>query len=91
MEGKMIIKDSKIYDLLKTIGRYWMPAITTLYVALAKVWGWEYTAEITATIGAITVCLNTLLGVSNENYSKEIVKEETTEKAIEVEEIEGRG
>ena len=85
----MIIKDSKIYDLLKTIGRYWLPALTTMYVALAKVWGWENAAEITATISAITVCLNTLLGVSNENYSKEVNTSTTFERAAE--EIEGRG
>lgn len=64
----MVIKSSKLYDVLKWIGRYALPSLTTLYVALAKVWGWDYATEITATLSAITVCLNSLLGICNSNF-----------------------
>lgn len=66
----MTIKNSKLYDILKYIGRYILPALATLIVALAKIWGLPYGAEIAASIMAVDTFLNVILGISNENYNK---------------------
>lgn len=75
----MYITNQKIYDLLKYLARYILPALATLYVALADTWGFPYKVEISATISAIVVFLNVLLGISNENYTKAIAQEIATD------------
>lgn len=66
----MVIKNSKLYDILKYIGRYILPALAALYVAIAKTWGLPFATEISATIMAVDTFLNVILGISNENYNK---------------------
>lgn len=72
----MKIKNSKLYDILKYIGRYILPALATLIVALAKIWGLPYGAEIAASIMAVDTFLNVILGISNENYNKDAGEEQ---------------
>lgn len=67
----MTIKNSKVYDTLKYIARYVLPALTTLYVGLSEVWHFPYTVEVSATLTAVITFINILLGISNENYAKE--------------------
>lgn len=67
----MLIKNEKIYDILKYLSRYVLVALSVLYVALADIWGLPYKIEISATISAIVLFINTILGISNENYNKE--------------------
>lgn len=67
----MIIRNSKVYDVLKYIGRYILPALAALYVAIAKTWALPYATEISATIMAVDTFLNVILGISNENYNKQ--------------------
>ena len=61
---------NKIYDILKWVGRYLLPALGALYFSIAKIWGIPLGPEICATCTALTVALNTLLGISSENYYK---------------------
>ena len=67
----MIFKNSKIYDILKWIALVTLPALATLYLGLAKVWGLPYGPEISATIMLIDTFLGTLLGISSIKYSKQ--------------------
>jgi hypothetical protein len=62
---------SKIYDILKYVGRIVLPAIATLYATIAKIWNLPYMAEIPATIMAIDVFLNAILEISSANYKVE--------------------
>lgn len=66
----MIFKNSKVYDILKWITMVALPAITTLWLTLATIWGFPYAEPIGATLGAITVFLGTLLGISSIQYQK---------------------
>ena len=58
----------KTYDTLKWIAGYLLPSLATLWLALGKVWGLPYTAEIGATLSAIDVFLYGVLGMSKKNY-----------------------
>lgn len=61
---------NKVYDVLKWIAQILLPAIATLYFALAKIWGFPYQEEIVGTISAIDLFLGALLGISSYNYNK---------------------
>ena len=62
---------NKAYDVLKFIAQILLPALGTLYFALAKIWGFPYAAEIVGTISAVDAFLGALLGISTANYNKE--------------------
>lgn len=61
---------NKLYDVLKWIAMVVLPAIGTLYFALAGIWGFPYGEEIVGTITAVDTCLGVLLGISSAHYSK---------------------
>jgi hypothetical protein len=61
---------NKVYDVLKFIAQILLPALGTLYFALAKIWGFPYAAEVVGTISAIDAFLGALLGISTANYNK---------------------
>lgn len=63
----MILKN-KIYDKLKWIAQIVLPAIATLYFALASIWGLPYGEQIVGTITAIDAFLGAILGISTVNY-----------------------
>lgn len=69
----MLIKNDKVYDFLKYLSRYIFPALATFYTALGDIWGLPYKIEVPATISAIVVFLNILLGISNENYNNQLI------------------
>ena len=62
---------NELYDKLKWIAQILLPAIGTLYFALAGIWHFPYPEEIVGTITAIDFFLGTLLGISTANYLKE--------------------
>lgn len=66
----MILKE-KTYDFLCYVGRIVLPALATLFIALADTWGIPYKVEISTTIMALDTFLNALLMISNANYVKE--------------------
>lgn len=61
---------NKAYDILKWIALIALPAIATLYFAIAQIWGLPYGEQIVGTITAIDTFLGALLGISNYNYVK---------------------
>ena len=61
----------KVYDVLKFIAQIVLPALGTLYFALAKIWGFPYAAEIVGTISAVDAFLGALLGISTAQYNKQ--------------------
>lgn len=63
---------NKAYDVLKYIALILLPALGTLYFALAKIWGFPYAAEIVGTISAIDAFLGALLKISTDKYNAEI-------------------
>ena len=61
---------NKTYDILKFIAQILLPAIATLYFALARIWNFPYAEEVVGTISAIDVFLGALLGISTAEYRK---------------------
>ena len=70
---------NKVYDVLKYIAQIVLPAMGTLYFALAKIWGFPYGAEIVGTISAVDAFLGALLKISTDQYNKEQLPEEEEE------------
>ena len=68
----MIIKNDKIYDVLKWIAQLFLPALGTFYSALAGIWGFPYGEQIMATILGVDTFLGAILGISNMQYKKSI-------------------
>ena len=67
----MILND-KVYDIMKWIAMVCLPAIGTMYFALAGIWGFPYGEQIVGTIMAIDTFLGALLGISSIQYNKKI-------------------
>lgn len=62
---------NKCYDVLKYIAQIVLPALATLYFALAKIWGFPYGEEIVGTIAAVDTFLGALLKISTDQYNKQ--------------------
>lgn len=60
----------KVYDVLKYIAQIGLPALATLYFALATIWGLPYGEQIVGTITAIDAFLGVLLQIDTVNYNK---------------------
>lgn len=61
---------NKVYDVLKWIAQYLLPAAGALYFALANIWGLPFGEEIVGTITAIDAFLGVVLGISTHQYNK---------------------
>ena len=64
--------NNKVYDVLKWIAMYLLPALGTLYFALAGIWGLPYGEQIVGTITAIDTFLGVILGISTAQYNKRV-------------------
>lgn len=64
------ILSKKSYDVLTWIAQLLLPAVATLYYALAVVWHFPYPDQIVATIMAIDTFLGMLLGFSTSQFHK---------------------
>lgn len=58
------------YDLLKDSALIGLPALGTLYFAIAQIWGLPYAEQIVGTITAVVVFLGVILKVASKKYEK---------------------
>lgn len=65
----MVLTD-KVYNTLKWLVMIFLPAVGTLYFALASIWGLPYVEEVLGTITAINTFLGALIGISTTQYNK---------------------
>lgn len=61
---------NKVYDALKWIAQILLPALGTLYFALAGIWNFPYAEAVVGTITAVDTFLGVILGISTINYNK---------------------
>ena len=61
---------NKVYDVLKWIAQYLLPAFGALYFALSTIWGVPYGEQVVGTITAIDAFLGAILGLSSATYYK---------------------
>lgn len=64
-----MLMNNKLYDFIKWIAQYFLPAVATLYFALAGIWNLPYREEIVGSITAVDAFLGLLLGVSTIGYN----------------------
>lgn len=62
---------NKTYDILKWVAQVCLPALGTLYFALAGIWGFPYGEQIVGTITAIDAFLGAVLAISSRSYNEE--------------------
>ena len=62
---------NRTYDILKIIAQLVLPAIGTLYFALAEIWGFPYAEQIVGTITAVDTFLGAVLKLSSDSYYNE--------------------
>lgn len=65
---------NKVYDVLKWVVMIVLPAIGTLYFALAGIWGFPYAEQIVGTITAVDTFLGVILGISTVKYNKKTIE-----------------
>lgn len=65
----------KLFDVLRIL-QIVIPALGTLYAALAAAWGWGYSEPIVATCAALTAFIGVLLKIQSDAFfsNKEIVE-----------------
>ena len=61
---------NSVYDALKFIAQILLPAIGTLYFALARIWELPLAEQAVGTITAVDAFLGALLGISTLQYNK---------------------
>ena len=69
---------NKTYDVLKWVAQYLLPAVGTLYFALAGIWGFPYGEQVVGTITAVDTFLGVILGISTMQYNKTVGGTDTT-------------
>lgn len=62
---------NRTYDVLRDIAQLILPALGTLYFALAGIWGFPYGEQIVGTIAAIDAFLGAVLKISSIQYYKD--------------------
>ena len=65
-----MILSNKVYDTLKWIAQYLIPALGTLYFTIAGIWGLPYGEQVLGTLTAIDLFLAAILGLSAAAYRK---------------------
>ena len=61
--------NDRVYDVMKWIALYLLPALGTLYFALSGIWGFPYGEQVVGTITALDTFLGVILGISSANYN----------------------
>lgn len=67
---------NKVYDVLKYIAQIVLPAVGTLYFALAGIWGLPYGEQVVGTITAVDAFLGAILRITTVKYNKSLEVEE---------------
>lgn len=62
---------NEMYDFLRALTLYVLPAIAAFYRTLAGIWGLPLADAIPETIMAVIVCLNGMLGDASKKYYQE--------------------
>lgn len=60
----------RVYDVIKWLVCICLPALTTAYVGLDKLFAWGYAAEVAQVSAIICTLLGALIGISSAQYYK---------------------
>lgn len=62
---------NKVYDTLKWIAQILIPALGTLYFALASIWDLPAADKVVGTLTAVDTFIGVLLGISTMKYKED--------------------
>ena len=65
---RLLRMSNKTYDTLKYIAQIVLPALGTLYFAIAEIWGLPYAKQIVGTITAVDTFMGVVLRISSNQY-----------------------
>lgn len=63
---------NKTYDVLKYLAQIVLPALATLYLALAGIWSLPYGEEVAGTVMAVDTFLGAVLMLESNKYRKKL-------------------
>lgn len=66
----MLIKNDKLYNILKYVALIFLDAVGVAYESLANVWSLPFGDEVMKTCTILSILLGTLIGVSSYSYNK---------------------
>jgi hypothetical protein len=65
----MILKNNKVYDVLKFISMIGLPAFAAFYLGMAQLWNWEHTDQIVGSLALLSTFLGAVLQISAAKYN----------------------
>lgn len=69
VDNKKPLLSNSAYNVLKTVATTYLPALSTLYFALAQIWNFPHAEEVVGTIAAVNTFLGLVLGISSATYN----------------------
>lgn len=70
---------NKMYDRLKFVLQFALPALAALVFGITNLWGLPYGDKILGTISVVELALGTLLGISTKSYKAQLGEAEKNE------------
>ena len=61
---------NKVFDIIRLVGEFILPACATLYATLGAIWGWPYIEAIVKTLAAVTVFIGAIVIGLRKAYNK---------------------
>lgn len=96
-QGRLGLLTNQVYDTIKNVVIIVIPAVSTFYLTIAKLWDLPGAEAVVGTLGALALLLGSLLklskrsyDVSDEKYDGEIILK-TTEQGRVVQRVEANG
>lgn len=62
--------NSKVFDWLRTICEVILPALSTAYYGLAKLWGWGYATEICGTLAILATFIGAFVNIQRDRFNR---------------------
>ena len=61
---------NNVYDKLKWVCMFFLPALSVFVTTMGMIWGWDLAPQVSKTIVAVNALLAMMLGISTINYNK---------------------
>lgn len=61
---------NKLFDIVRLVGEFILPALATLYTALGAIWGWPYVEAVVKSAAAVTTCIGAIVIGLRKAYNK---------------------
>jgi hypothetical protein len=71
--------ENELYDAMKFVAQILLPAVATLYSAIAPIWNLPDVAQIVGTVSAVDTALGLILARSSKNYVPPLIVPKQTD------------